>query len=643
MSIEGGHERQQWDSSFQFMLATISYAVGLGNIWRFPSLAYENGGGAFLIPYVFVSFLIGFPLLYLELSLGQFARAGPAVLHGRVRPYLQGIGVGMIMMAVLVSIYYNVIVAWCLLYLFTLITGRSYWWTSCEQDYNTLYCYSQLEDNRCSRQFSESTKNANATGFYFNGTCFDSSDTETLALRQTLFSERGAVSPAEEFFENYVLEKTETMDDFGGINFKILICYAVAWIITAMTLRKGVKLVGKLAYFTATVPYIIIAILFVRSITLEGASIGLDYFLLKPDMSYVFNPTTLRNAASHICYSLSVGFGGMLSMASYNPSHHNPYSTAITLTVADAIMSLFGGLSVFSVLGFMSKQLNLPIDQVIQSGTGLAFVAYPEAMSRLPLPWLWSFLFFFMILILGVSTQFGFAECICTAIYDLFPSTQKHRAFIVYGVCFILWCCGLVLCTRAGIFYFNVFNDYSASFALMLILCVEVVMLTYIYGIKYYITDLRSMFGPPMNKISKWIGATGIYIQAVWSFVVPTVLIIMCVLSFITQVGHNSTYGKGIRTYTYPDWSIGLGWFLSVIPLLCLPIMVAYNIRKFSAKGHDWREMFRLQPKWPSFEEHFKNGTGGVQNFQSVRVAPMSDSPPSVVSTKNGSYQQTKV
>ncbi|KAH7693072.1 neurotransmitter transporter-like protein, partial [Aphelenchoides avenae] len=82
-------ERAAWGSEWQFILAVVSYAVGLGNIWRFPSLAYEYGGGAFLIPYLTCSVLIGFPMLYLELTLGQFARVGPGVAYGRIRPILQ--------------------------------------------------------------------------------------------------------------------------------------------------------------------------------------------------------------------------------------------------------------------------------------------------------------------------------------------------------------------------------------------------------------------------------------------------------------------------------------------------------------------------------------------------------------------------
>lgn len=73
-------------------------------------------------------------------------------------------------------------------------------------------------------------------------------------------------------------------------------------------------------------------------------------------------------------------------------------------------MSILGGTAVFSILGFMANQLSIPISQVVQSGTGLAFVAYPEALSRMPWSWFWAMLFFMMIWILGLSTQFGYGE-----------------------------------------------------------------------------------------------------------------------------------------------------------------------------------------------------------------------------------------
>ena len=64
--------RPTWSNSLEFLMSCISMSVGLGNIWRFPFTAYENGGGAFLIPYIIVLLLIGKPIYYLEMILGQF-------------------------------------------------------------------------------------------------------------------------------------------------------------------------------------------------------------------------------------------------------------------------------------------------------------------------------------------------------------------------------------------------------------------------------------------------------------------------------------------------------------------------------------------------------------------------------------------
>lgn len=103
-------------------------------------------------------------------------------------------------------------------------------------------------------------------------------------------------------------------------------------------------------------------------------------------------------------------------------------------------------------------------------------------MSRMPLPWLWSTLFFSMLFILGISSQFGLAEVMITALYDQCPSLRKHKSYIVIGVCLVLFCLGLIMTTRAGIFYFRLFDDYSASFSLMLLIILEIILVIYVYG-----------------------------------------------------------------------------------------------------------------------------------------------------------------
>ena len=140
----------------------------------------------------------------------------------------------------------------------------------------------------------------------------------------------------------------------------------------------------------------------------------------------------------------------------------------------------------------------------------------------------------------GLSSQFGLAEVILTACHDQFPSMRKYKSYLAVGVCFILFSLGLVMTTRAGIFYFQLFDSYSASFALMLLIILEITLVVYIYGgaagaktmraalsgVDEYITDLRSMLGPPSSAIGRIFGPSGAYVRFVWRFVAPAEAIV---------------------------------------------------------------------------------------------------------------------
>lgn len=85
----GSPQREQWTKGVEFLLSCIAMSVGLGNIWRFPFVAYENGGGAFLIPYIIVLVLVGKPLYFMEMVLGQFSSKGSVKVYDFV-PALRG-------------------------------------------------------------------------------------------------------------------------------------------------------------------------------------------------------------------------------------------------------------------------------------------------------------------------------------------------------------------------------------------------------------------------------------------------------------------------------------------------------------------------------------------------------------------------
>lgn len=105
-------ERERWTSNVAFYFAAIGAAVGFGNVWRFPALAADYGGGAFFIPYLMALFLIGIPLLILEISLGQYYQTGDVGVFGSFHRRWRGVGVASVACAYMVVTYYSVLIAW---------------------------------------------------------------------------------------------------------------------------------------------------------------------------------------------------------------------------------------------------------------------------------------------------------------------------------------------------------------------------------------------------------------------------------------------------------------------------------------------------------------------------------------------------
>uniref|UniRef100_A0A674JJH2 Transporter n=1 Tax=Terrapene triunguis TaxID=2587831 RepID=A0A674JJH2_9SAUR len=280
--------RDKWSKKMDFLLSVIGFAVDLGNVWRFPYICYQNGGGAFLIPYTLMAIFGGVPLFYMELALGQFHRTGAISIWKRICPIFKGIGFAICIIALYVSFYYNTIIAWALYYFYSSFTGTLPW-TSCDNPWNTP---------NCTNYFGKSN------------------------VTWTTFSK----SPAEEFYTRKVLEiqKSSGLYDVGGIRWQLLLCLFLIFTIVYFSLWKGVKTSGKVVWVTATLPYIVLLILLVRGATLPGAWRGIVFYL-RPDWEKLMSTAVWVDAAAQIFFSLGPGFGVLLALASYNHFNNNCY------------------------------------------------------------------------------------------------------------------------------------------------------------------------------------------------------------------------------------------------------------------------------------------------------------------------------
>lgn len=237
--------RDRWGRKAEFVLACVGYAVGLGNVWRFPYLCFKSGGGAFLIPYFIMLFLCGIPLLVLEFGLGQYVRAGPVQAFGMVCPIFKGTGLATVMISFVLTTYYNVIIAWALFYLFASMQSQLPWDT-CGNWWNTPACFSHND--------------------YLN-------------LNGTV-KPNDTISSTEEYFNHRVLQITGSIDDTGGMRWELLGLLFLAWVIVYLCLFKGLKTSGKVVYFTATFPYIVLLVLFINGLMLEGSLEGIKLLFI---------------------------------------------------------------------------------------------------------------------------------------------------------------------------------------------------------------------------------------------------------------------------------------------------------------------------------------------------------------------------
>merc|ERR1712223_445362 len=395
--LEEEESRQQWSNPIEFLLSCVAMSVGLGNVWRFPFTAYENGGGAFLIPYILVLVLIGRPLYFLELAMGQFSSSS-SVKVWNMSPFFRGVGYGQAIATSSVVSYYTCLIAMSVFYLIASCQSVLPW-TVCDPAINLP-----------------------------NTLCVNTGENATAKLLELELdpNETQVIGSAELYYHHSVLKEIDDITDGIGMpDLKLTGCLAVCYIVLFLTLWKGVASSGKVAYFTAIFPYIVLFTILGKGPTLPGAIDGI-LFYITPKWSELLNIKVWYAAVTQSFFSLSVGFGALFTYSSYNDFKHNVYRDALIISFTDTFTSLLAGFTIFSVLGNLANELNVPIETVIKSGQGLAFISYPTAIAKFDyVPQLFAVLFFLMLFTLGLGSATGLISAVIAIVADNRPDWNR--------------------------------------------------------------------------------------------------------------------------------------------------------------------------------------------------------------------------
>uniref|UniRef100_A0A3B5BI51 Transporter n=1 Tax=Stegastes partitus TaxID=144197 RepID=A0A3B5BI51_9TELE len=569
--------RPSWDSPTQFVLACVSYAVGLGNVWRFPYLCQMHGGGGFLIPYLIMLCLEGVPLFYMELAIGQKMRLGSIGAWSAISPYLGGVGLASVVTSLYLCLYYNILNAWSFWYLFHSFQPVLPW--------------------------AECPLNSNLTA---------------------PIEECEKATPTQYFFYRETLNISPSIEENGGIHTGQALCFLLTWVLTYLCIVRGVQSTGKVVYFTATFPYVVLFIYLIRGFTLHGAVNGVKY-MFTPKMEELANPNAWINAATQIFFSLGLGFGSLIAFASYNQYNNNFQRQAITVSLINSGTSVFASIVTFAIYGFKATvnyesclertrilllntfelaEDRITIDSVFEwveklnatypqqfseiadqlencnleneldtavEGTGLAFIVYSEAIKNMPVSQLWSVLYFVMLLLLGVGSMLGNITAIITPLRDFKVVSRMSNEVFNGLVCVFCLLLGLGFTTTSGNYWFTMFNDYGATFSLLFIVLIEVITVSYIYGIKRFEKDIEDMLGHRPN----W------YWKIMWTVVSPLLLIIIFIFYIVTYIqGGTPTYQawdkEQVLVTNYPVFGQVFIGLLLVSSVSCVPLTALY-------------------------------------------------------------------
>lgn len=364
---------------------------------------------------------------------------------------------------------------------------------------------------------------------------------------------------ASEFFIHDFLGLSSGPGDLGGVSIPIVIALAISWLMIYFIICKGVQRVGKVVYITVPLPIILLIILFIRGATLTGAGNGIEYYL-KPDFDALTDSDVWLGAYAQIFFTLSLASGIMIAYASYQPKKSDIANNGIIISLANCGTSFFAGFAVFSVLGYLAYSEGVAVGELKGvGGPGLAFIAYPTAISMLPTAAkLVGIIFFLLLISLAIDSAFSMVEAFASGISD--AGVKQSRA--VKYTCLSGFLVGIIFCTGAGYYWLDIVDTFLNEFGLVLVGVLECIIVGYILGtwkVRKYV-----------NKVSEF------EIGKLWDvcikYITPVILGIVIL---------DNLYQRGKGYEDYPTWAlITGGWFL-IFALLIVAFILNRRYRKW--------------------------------------------------------------
>lgn len=471
----GDKARGAFSSRRVFILAAIGSAVGLGNIWRFPYIAYDNGGGAFMIPYIVALLTAGLPFLMLDYGLGHRSRGSAPLSFARISRKGEPLGWWQVAICFVIAVYYAAIIGW--------------------------------------------------------------------AARYAIFSvDKSWGGDPATFFGVDFLEQADpglSMDFVAGLAVPLALVWVAILVVMALGVQRGIGMVSVIF-----IPILVIAFVALvgQALFLDGAGSGLEA-LFTPDWDALSDSEIWLAAYGQIFFSLSVGFGIMITYSAYVSRREDMTGSGLVIGFANSGFELLAGIGVFAALGFIAASSGGDPGQAAQGGgIGLAFIAFPTIIGEAPAGAVIGVLFFGSLVIAGITSLISVVEVVIAAVRDKFELRRVQAVGVVVIPAAIASM--LLFSTTTSLYALDILDNFINQFGILLVGVVS--MLALAWGFRVVPT-----LAAHLNRNGSL--RLGYVWRALVSVITPAALIWVLVDQFQTNI--ETPYGG------YPDWMLGwLGW-----------------------------------------------------------------------------------
>lgn len=598
--VEDKSAKREVVTRTEYILGLVGYAIGIGNLWRFPFLCGRNGGAAFLVAYFICLFFVSFPAYMIEFVVGQYTQFSTFFCYRMVHPFWQGLGWAQAFLLFWVLAYYNILLAYSCVYIIGSLSDPFPWAPETEE---------------------------------FGGTA-----------SATYWSEE-------------VLNAYSSYEDvgLGPCGWKVTMGTFFVWVMVLLAVIFGKTALSKVTWTTVVGPVVLLLILLIRASLLNGSSEGVEFYIGKFDADKLSELDVWRDACVQILFSLSPGMGTAITLSSFTKPRENVYYACWFVAMVNSLFSFTGGFAIFSIIGNITYKINFQsmktvisnlsaattvlatqswsgastaanaaqsaldaigtfdedayssndalqgvanhaLDAVTQissvadstarqialginltttessctlqeiaetarAGPGLAFIAIADGMQTFgSFKNVMSVLFFMTLLTLGLDSTFAWMETFISYVEDglrLIGKPQK-KWVVVTVLCIMFFLLGLPYCTRMGLEFLDTVDNFVGLMFLLLGVFLESLMFSINFGFARFIDAIKTASGVNLNPVWK----------AYWAFTTHFSIPLFCGVLFVYDMNTNreTPYGG------YPGWMLDFGWTLLSICIILIPV-----------------------------------------------------------------------